>query len=274
MIIDSHAHYWKTPPPANPTLGVHHEPLGVDAFVRDMDDAGIDKVVQITRGVMGFDNSNSLEGAARYPDRIRVLGRIDAGAPDIEQQLRGWLKQPYMAGIRLMTMFPSEAPWFEDGTIDKLWPIAEREGIPISLYAPERSKLVASVAERFPALSVVVDHLGMRVWDIFDSPPPSMHDWPNLMALHRYPNVTIKVTGIPEVMVERYPFRRSIDRVREIYERFGPERMMWGSNYPPTKVVCSYREAKALIDDCAFLSSEDKDHIRHLTAARVFRLPW
>lgn len=274
MIIDSHAHYWKTPPSANPTFGAHHEPIEVDEFVRHMDQAGIDKVVQVTRGVMGFDNSYSLAGAARYPDRIRVLGRIDAGAPDLQQQLRGWLEQPFMVGIRLMTMFPSEAAWFEDGTIERFWPAAEREGIPISLYAPERSRLVARVAERHPELSLVVDHIGMRVFDIFDSPSPSMADWPNLMALSRYPNVTIKVSGIPEVMVERYPFRKSLERVREVYEQFGPERMMWGSNYPPTTLVCSYGEAKALIDDCAFLSTKDKDTIRARTAARVFRLPW
>lgn len=273
MIIDSHAHYWTLPPAQNATFGAHHDPIEVDAFVQHMDHAGIDKLVAVTRGLSGWDNSYTLRGAAKYPERIRVLGRIDAGAPDVKETLRGWLQQPYMVGIRLMTMFPSEAPWFEDGTIERFWPEAERHRIPISFYAPERSKLVAQVAERHPDLPLVVDHIGMRVFEIFER-PPSMEDWPNFMALKRFPNVTIKVTGIPEAMVERYPFSKCKDRVREIYDQFGPERMMWGSNYPPTTVVCSYQEARMLIEDCVFLSAQDKDKIYARTACRVFNLPW
>ena len=135
MIIDSHAHVWKEPPPGV-RFGAHHDPIHYHDFIKDMDAAGVDKLLQITRGVMGFDNAFSIEGASHYPDRIRVLGRIDAGAPDVIQQLRGWLKQPYVVGIRLMTMWPTEAPWWDDGTLEKFWPVAEAEGIPISMYCP------------------------------------------------------------------------------------------------------------------------------------------
>jgi hypothetical protein len=46
-----------------------------------MDIAGVDKLIQLTRGLMGFDNSYSIEGATRFPNRIRVMGRFNAGAP-------------------------------------------------------------------------------------------------------------------------------------------------------------------------------------------------
>lgn len=273
MIIDSHAHYWTRPPAGNSTFGADHDPIHVEQFVKHMEHAGVDKLVAVTRGLSGWDNSYTLQGAARFLDRIRVIGRLDAAAPNIKETLAGWLKQPYMVGLRIMTMFPTDASWFENGTIEKFWPEAEKHRIPVSIYAPERSALVAGIAERHPALPLVVDHIGMRVFDIFER-PPGMEDWPNLMSLKRFPNVTIKVSGIPEAVVERYPFKKSKDRVREIYDQFGPDRMMWGSNYPPTTVVCSYQEARMLIDDCEFLSSQDKEKIYARTAVRVFNLPW
>lgn len=273
LVIDSHAHFWKDPPPGV-RFGAHHDPIHYDDFIKDMDAAGVDKLVQVTRGVMGFDNAYSIEGASKYPDRIRVLGRIDAGAPDVIQQLRGWLKQPYVVGIRLMTMWPTEAPWWDDGTLEKFWPVAQEERIPISMYCPERSKMVGDIARRHPELPIVVDHVGLRVFNIFES-APGMEDWPNLMALKQFPNVTIKVTGLPEAMVERYPFPKSQERMKEIYEHFGPDRMMWGSNYPPTTVVCNYREAVDLVrEGCPFINAADKQKILAGTAIKVFNLPW
>lgn len=274
MIIDAHAHFWRAPQEVTTNRASHHEPIGVDEFVRHMDEAGVDKLLQITRSMMGFDNSYSLEGAAEYPDRIRVLGRLNPRAPDLLAQLDGWLMQPGMVGIRLMAVNADEASCFDDGTMGRFWPEAEKRGIPISVYAPERSRLIGEVAARYPGLQLVVDHIGMRVFDIFED-PPSMDDWPNLMALARFPNVTIKVSGIPEAMVERRSFPKSRQRVREIYDRFGADRMMWGSNYPPTTQVCTYRQALDLISSqCAFLTAADKEKILARTAARVFRLPW
>jgi L-fuconolactonase len=275
MIIDTHAHFWRQPPQTN-TSGVaaHHAPIEVDEFVRHMDEAGVDKLLQITRSVMGFDNSYSLQGAAAYPDRIRVLGRINPRAPDLTAQLDGWLGQPGMVGIRLMAVNADEASCFDDGTMSRFWPEAEKREIPISLYAPDRSRLVGEVADRHPGLSLIVDHIGMRVFDIFERPPP-MDDWPDLMALARHPNITIKVSGIPEAMVERHPFPKSQQRVQEIYDRFGADRMMWGSNYPPTTQICTYRQTVDLIaSQCSFLTAADRQKILSATAAAKFRLPW
>jgi L-fuconolactonase len=274
MVIDTHAHFWRLMPEANTDPGSSHEPIGVDEFVRHMDEAGVDKLLQITRSIMGFDNSYSLESVANYPERIRVLGRINPRAPDLLAQMDGWLKQSGMVGIRLMAVNAIEASCFDDGTIDRLWPEAETRAIPISVYAPERSKLIGEVATRHPDLQLVVDHIGMRVFDIFER-PPSMEDWPNLMALSRCPNITIKVSGIPEAMVERHPFPKSQRCIQEIYDRFGADRMMWGSNYPPTTQICTYRQALDLLSSqCTFLTAADKDKILAGTATKVFRLPW
>jgi predicted TIM-barrel fold metal-dependent hydrolase len=274
IIVDSHAHFWKEPPDRSLVFRDHQEPIGYEQLIKDMDEAGVDKLIQLTRGLMGFDNSYSIEGATRFPDRFRVMGRFDAAASDAVAQLRGWLKQPYVVGIRMMTIAKDEGPLFENGAVSKVWPEAENAGIPIAIYAPDRSKMLGDIAARHPGLTLIVDHIGMRVFDIFKT-PPSENDQPNLMALKRYPNVVIKVSGIPEALVERYPFPRSQLRLQKIYDNFGPDRMMWGSNYPPITQICTYKQSLDFIrEDCRFLSDDDKARILGRTASSILKVPW
>lgn len=274
LIIDSHAHFWKEPPPSATRLGAYHAAIEVEEFVRHMDEAGVDKLVQITRGMMGFDNSYSIEGARRYPDRIKVMVRFDAGAPDMIGRLEAVKANPSVVGIRLMTIFPDEQDRFKDGSLERMWPEAERLGIPIAIYAPDDANLIERIASRHPGLTLIVDHIGMDVRSIFKATPPTT-DWPNLLRLQRHPNVYIKASAIPEAMVERPPFTRSEEKVKALYEHFGPDRLIWGSNYPPTTQVCSYREAVGLIKDgCDFLSGQDKAKILGLNATTALGLVW
>lgn len=274
LVIDTHGHYWREPPAGATRLGAHHDPIEVDEFIRHMDEAGIDKLVQITRGMMGFDNGYSLEGAAKYPHRIRVMGRFDAGALDMPGRLRAWMAQPYTVGVRVMTIFPDEAKRFADGSMDAFWPEAERQNVPVAIYAPNQASMLDGIAERHPGLRLIVDHIGMNVVRIFES-TPSDADWPNLLRLARRPNVYVKVSGMPEAMVERYPFPKAQAKLRELYNAFGPDRLLWGSNFPPTKQVCTYREAADLVRElCPFLGAEDRAKIMGRTAATALGLPW
>jgi predicted TIM-barrel fold metal-dependent hydrolase len=274
MIIDSHAHFWKNPTDMSLAQGAPHEPIGVEQFIQDMDDAGISAVIQITRGLMGFDNRYSIESAARFPDRIRVMGRFDVLAPNRVERLRTWRADPMIVGIRMMTMARDESARFSDGSLDGFWGEAELVGLPIAIYAPDNALLIDRIATRHPDLKIIVDHVGMRVFDIFGS-TPSMHDWPNLITLKRHPNVTIKVSGIPEALVEKYPFPNSQQRLFELFENFGPDRLMWGSNYPLVTQVCTYRQALDFVrEECTFLSASDKTKILCETAASVLGLPW
>jgi L-fuconolactonase len=274
IVVDSHAHFWKEPPDASLVFREHQEPIGYEQLIRDMDEAGVDKVIQLTRGLMGFDNSYSIEGASTFPDRIRVMGRLNAEAPDAVAQLRGWLAQPYVVGIRMMTIAKDESRLFETGAVNKVWPEAERAGIPIAIYAPDRAKMLGAIAGRHPGLTLIVDHIGMRVFDIFKT-PPSEEDQPNLMDLKRYPNVIIKISGIPEALVDRYPFPKSQLRLRKLYDHFGPDRMMWGSNYSPITQICTYRQSLDFIrEECRFLSTEDQAKILGKTASSALKVPW
>ncbi len=272
-VIDTHAHFWERPATA-PQASESGEPVSSEQLLAAMEQAGVDKVIQVTRSLMGYDNRYSLEGAARYPDRFRVFGRFDPAAPNVVSRLRSWLDQPYMIGIRLMLIAPPEDGWLQDGTLEPFWAEAERLDIPIAVYAPHQVSRLAAVGERHPGLRLLVDHLGLRVFRV-DEPPSPFEDWDDIFKLVAVPNTFLKVSGLPEATSERYPFPRAGRYLRELYERFGADRLMWGSNYPVTLHVCSYQESLDLVRvACDFISAGDREKILGGTAKRVLRLPW
>ena len=53
MIIDSHAHFWRAVAAPQKNMGARHDPIPVERFVQHMDEAGVDKLIQLTHGTMG-----------------------------------------------------------------------------------------------------------------------------------------------------------------------------------------------------------------------------
>ena len=65
-----------------------------------------------------------------------------------------------MLGLRYALVRPEQQTWHADGTMDWLWPAAERAGLPIALMASRFFPLVGQIAERHPGLRLIIDHLG------------------------------------------------------------------------------------------------------------------
>src|SRR5439155_1509958 len=82
-----------------------------------------------------------------------------------------------------------------DGTIDWLWPAAERAGLPIAMMAAGFLPKVGEVAQRHPNLKLILDHLGRPSG--VTSPAERWANLPEVLALAKYPNVAMKATGAP-----------------------------------------------------------------------------
>ena len=99
-----------------------------------------------------------------------------------------------MLGLRYAFTQPHQANWMTDGTMDWLWPAAEKAGIPIALMASNYLPQVGQIAERHPGLKLIIDHYA-RVRDGKDD--AAHGNQPALLALAKHPNVAVKCTGAP-----------------------------------------------------------------------------
>ena len=149
-IVDTHVHYWEPESPERPydpggmRLG---DPVSVEDLLAAMEVAAVDKIIQVTPSIMGWDNRYALKGAARYPDKIRVFGRFDPTQPDIAGRLKNWIEQPYAIGLRF-TLVGTQSQSLTDGTIDPFWVEAEKLVVPVAVYASGQAKALGEVGRR------------------------------------------------------------------------------------------------------------------------------
>ena len=97
----------------------------------------------------------------------------------------------------------------------------------VDALIPGAPHLVADIARRHPELKLIVDHLGVPRGS---SGPAAFDHLPSLLALGAHPNVHVKATGVGDYALDPYPFRSLEATLRRVFDAFGPERMLWGSD--------------------------------------------
>ncbi len=255
LIVDAQVHIWSSGKPTNP----NHRQVPVfskDDLLKEMDEAGVDAAL-IHPPASWDPSSNELavEAARQHPDRLAILGNFPLDRPESRALIDGWKQRPGMLGLRFALLQPHQKTWPTDGTMDWLWPAAERAGIPIALLAATFMPVVGQVAERHPKLKLIVDHLGRPSGTKDDAAWASL---PEMLALAKHANVAIKATGAPSYSSEVYPYRNIHGHLRRIYDAFGPERMFWGTDI--TRMPCSWRQCITLFtEELPWLSGRDQE---------------
>jgi len=269
-IVDAQVHIWGKNKPTNP-LHRQVESYSKDELLKEMDAAGVDAAVIHPPGWDPDSNELSVEAARQHPGRLAVLGKFALDRPESRSLVDGWKRQPGMLGLRFTFLQPHQKTWPTDGTMDWLWPAAERAGVPVALAAANFLPVVGQVAQRHPGLKLIVDHMGRPTGTKDDTAWATL---PDLLALAKHPNVAVKATGAPSYSSEPYPYRNIHGRLRQIYDAFGPERMFWGTDI--TRMPCSWRQCVTLFtEELSWLPAKDKELVmgRALCAWLDWTLP-
>jgi L-fuconolactonase len=266
-IIDSHIHFWEPDRPDRPwhKAGVNlGTPLSVEQLLADAQAAGVDKVLQVTPSIMGWDNTYGIEGAQKYPDRVvGVIGRFDPTAPNMPQRLRELKSQPKTYGVRI-TLISDWASWLVNGVLEDFFAEAGKQGVRVQIYGPHQATEILGAAKRHPQTTFLIDHMTLSHHDA-----EPFGDWLDVLTLSAASNVYMKASYFPEVAHEPYPFPTMQRYFKDLYERFGPDRLIWGSNYPPSAQACSYKENVEFTRNLPFLSESDKEKIFGQTLLRA-----
>jgi predicted TIM-barrel fold metal-dependent hydrolase len=242
LIVDSQVHIWAAStqqrpwpaPDAGRAAEAHRPvPLGHPELRKEMDAAGVQAVIIVPPSWEGDYNDLALEAARLHPRRFAVMGRLDTTRKDAPGLVKTWRSQPGMLGLRFM-LTPG-SPLLAEGAASWLWPVAEKAGVPITISARGNAAIIGEVARRHPGLRLSIDHIGAvsskRGAEAFLA-------FADILALGRLPNVAVKVSALPCISGEPYPFRNTHGHLRQVYEAFGAERMFWGTDL--SRFPCSY----------------------------------
>jgi L-fuconolactonase len=222
----------------------------------------------------------------RYPDRLAAIWGHDETADDIEEQVAGTLSMPGVIGIRVLASWPPEnIERFRAGAFDALFDAAERHNVPVCVFVSGNLPDLAPVASRYPDLTLVIDHFGLRQPPFSEIDDPPWRGIDDLVKLAEFPNVSAKVSGAPTLSAEPYPFPDIWPHLDRVFTAFGIGRCMWGSDqhrvfgrvYGRTKDYGrypgyhSYAEALHYLLDSNELSKTDKQGLLGGNLRRIMR---
>ena len=274
MIVDSQVHLWKAETPdwrwVSGRVAQLPEPFTIEKLVLLMDEAGVDRAVIVPPSWPGDRNDYALEAVKRYPGRFAVMRRIPLEKPESAALLPKWREQPGMLGVRL-TLHRAQSALLESGVADWFWPAAEKARLPVMFLAPGNAPRFKSIAERHPQLPLIIDHMNLTLEIAKAGAIKSAID--DVVALAKYPNVSVKLSSAPTYSFEDYPWRDMTEHLKRCFDAFGPRRCYWGTDLTNAFAKSTYRQRIThFTEELSFLSEEDKDWV--MGRAILTRLGW
>jgi len=275
-MIDTHQHLWKPSERRYHWLEGAGAPLETDFVendvITDVHAAGITGTVLVQAEDSYEDTFFMLSVAAEYPEIAGVvawapLDRVD----ETEAALDLYSLSSAVRGIRVLNHDYEDPRWLlrdsVQGSIARLAP----RGFALDVVSvlPEHTQVVIELADRYPDLTLVIDHLAKP-----DIAGRGWQPWAGQLAdAAARPNVTAKLSGLNTVSAPGWTSRDWQPYVDLAVATFGPERLMLGSDWPVSLLNGDFASVwTGLRESIAGLSPSEQDSILYGTAERVYRL--
>lgn len=273
--VDAHSHIWTTDLASYPLAnGQPASVLAPPSFTADellalCRPLGVDRVVLIQhKPYHGLDNRYLADAIAGYPGVFGGVACIEAASPrpDLEM-LR--LKSLGFRGFRITPGEGGTARWSESEGMRQMWNCAAASGLSICpLIGADSLPQVAEMCSRFPETSVVIDHFAR----IGGDGEFRETDLQQLTGLAKHAHVHVKVSAFYFLGQKKPPYRDLVPMIRSLFDAYGPQRLMWGSDCPyqlggPNTYAASLELMQSGLD---FVSADDRDWLLRRTATSVF----
>ncbi len=229
MIVDTHTHVvaadeGRYPLSPRDLSGAWYReaPHSAEQLLALMDAAGVDHAVLVQPvGAYSFDNRYVADAAAAHPDRLVAACSVDIEGDDPAAELRGQVEERGVRGVRLFALSRDPRSWLAEERARSLWETAVSLELQVIVtILPHQLDELEEALALHPDASVSLDHCA------FATPA-------DLEPLVRHPGLHLKLT--PHVLdaATRADDDPSL-RVEALVERFGAERIMWGSDFCQT----------------------------------------
>jgi len=201
-----------------------------------------------------------------------VVGWVDLASEDCEDQLLEFKTHPSFVGVRHITQGEPDDDFIIRPDVVRGLKVLQKHGVPFDLlFYVKHLKHAASLAKMLPDLPMVIDHLAKP--EIKDG---TLENWlPHLREAARFPNLYCKLSGmVTEADWKNWKPADLKTYIDHAIESFGPQRCMFGSDWPVCELAASYEEVYAALEESLHgLSEHEKRCIFGETAEKFYHLP-
>ena len=279
LIVDAHHHFWD-----RSMEGYDHSWLandGLEKICRNyapqdlqplIEQAGVDRTVFVQTQHSVEETRWVLSLAEQHPWIAGVVGWVDLTSPECESQVQELKDHPKFVGVRHLVHDEPDDGFIVREDVQRGLSILEKYDVAYDLlFFVQHLPHAATVAQNFPNLRLVIDHLAKPKIKagIIDG-------WrEDLIEAAQYPNVYCKLSGmVTEADWENWTANDLRPYVDLALEYFTPDRCMFGSDWPVSDLASSYQQMfDALISCVGGVSESEREKILGLTAIDFYRLP-
>ncbi|MFC8088734.1 amidohydrolase family protein [Streptomyces sp. NPDC057301] len=274
--VDAHHHVWDLSVRdqdwiAGPELQPLRRNFTVDDLASEARAAGVGRTVLVQTVTVADETPEFLALAAEHELIAGVVGWTDLTRPDVAEELARLRELPggrYLKGIRHQVQGEPDPEWLLRADVRRgLAAVAEAGLVHDLVVLPHQLPACAEAAASLPELTFVLDHLGK---------PPiasgAREPWTSgVRALAALPNTVCKLSGM---VTEADLVSWTVDDLRPyadvVLEAFGPQRLMFGSDWPVCTLAAPYGQVLATAQELT--DPDDRTHIFETTATRVYDL--
>ncbi len=274
-VVDAHVHFWKLSNGYYTALEPHmtvllkdHLPADLEPWLRK---SGVDQIVVVEAAETVDETHFVFDLAKQYPFIAGVVGWIDLAMPDVATVLQSLRKNPIYKGVRPLHDDNRKIEWMDDKANDIGFKALTDLDLSFDALVQDYRELpcIIRVAQRFPGLKIILNHCGKPdiandVFAIWAS---------NIAQLASHTNVVCKFSGLLNQAQAGWTTERIRPYANHVLRCFGPDRLLWGSDWPPARLTEEYdvgwRVAHELV---AHLPESDQEKIFGGNATRVYRL--
>jgi L-fucono-1,5-lactonase len=277
--IDAHHHFWNPARYSYPWMaGDAMDPVR-RAFTPDdlrgvLAEEHIDGTVLVQTLSSTQETREFLDLAATTDFVHGVVGWVDLTSPSVGDDLDALLDGPggrWLVGIRHQVHDEPDPDWLVRADVHRGLAAVEKRGLGYDLLVrPRELPAAVDTVRTFPGLRFVLDHIAKpRIVDGRDDA------WSQRMpSLAAQPNVAVKLSGmVTEADWATWCPGDLRPFVGQVVEWFGPERVMFGSDWPVCLLAGSYHTVLGgLIEALPDLSAAELDQVLGANALRVYQL--
>jgi len=199
-----------------------------------------------------------------------VVGWIDMDAPDAVAALATLARDPLLKSIRPMLQDLPDPEWLLRPDVDAVLGALPALGLRFdALVKPAQLPQLLRMLDRHPDLALIVDH---------GAKPPiasaKRQPWADLIAaVARHPRAHCKLSGLATEAAPGWTSEALAPYVEHLLACFGPERLLWGSDWPVVNLAGGYVQWVAATDTLlAGLASAERAAIMGGNARRFYGL--
>ena len=276
MRVDAHQHFWHIKrgdygwlTPEQGALYRDYSPEDLAPLLARYD---IEETVLVQAAPTLKETLYLLQLAHSTPFVVGVVGWVNLDSPDAIDHIGALTDDSYLVGVRAMIHDNPDPEWMLSETLQPVLEFLTDQQLAFdALVRPAHLPVLGAFLDRYEELRVVIDH-GAKpdiAGGIYD-------EWAGqLTALaNRNPNLYCKLSGLINEAGPDWTVATLKPYVERIIDAFGPQRVLWGSDWPVINAVATYDQWVAASGE--LLEGYSKDEVKWMhgdTARHVYRLP-